>query len=767
MRFVPRQTVVLTIRALLAMLAAAGALRGADAEWRYTRSEHFEVLSAAPEQRTRELVVELEQFRASFIATFALRPAAEPRVTMVLFDSDKRFTPYKPTYRGRPKLTAGYFLADEEEAMVAMNAGSDLSEEDNATETILHEYVHLLVHSRGLRLPTWLDEGLAELFSTFAYEGATVEFGRPKQSHVDLLNRSALLPLTQLIAVRRDSPDYNEENRVGMFYAQSWALTHFLVCGTDQNNAARLGRFLATADRAPAGPEAAFREIFAEDYKTLDFKLRAYLQGGSFYQRRVPALLKGLAERVVFRRATELERELALLQLRWRVQRAGDSMLVAVQLAEKFPEAPGPHEVLAEVRRADGEMDRALEHWRRAAELNSENPSVLLRAARARLGELGLTPDPDQRWPATLIAQVRQWLDRAAQRNPGSEQVVELLALTEANAAEFRVPVINEIQRRVAQLKDPNPTLLALAVARWKAKDAETARSITAAVVAAKDARVDTRALARALHARFADKIGTERAPTSPIGPAKDGTDAKGAAGGVGSASRAPVTSKRPAALPGRAPVIVTKLAPEPARVLTLEECLQADRNYARATEGDAGARYAVAVAQALGRGSIFDPEEAWHWLKQAAESGHAGAAELRPRAADDAEAAVRLLREREGGADGKNEFPPVGDELSVKIKAAAQRGADAPPEAVYRARARYPDAQRKARIAGTGTVRLTIDERGRPQGAQVWGFSLPPFGKAAEASVRGWRFVPAIKDGKPVSTVVDLMLTFGEEASR
>jgi hypothetical protein len=74
--------------------------------------------------------------------------------------------------------------------------------------------------------------------------------------------------------------------------------------------------------------------------------------------------------------------------------------------------------------------------------------------------------------------------------------------------------------------------------AQEKAKDAETARSITAAVVAAHNARADTRALARALHARFADKIVTERAPKAPMVPAKDGTDAKGAVGGVGSRSR-------------------------------------------------------------------------------------------------------------------------------------------------------------------------------------------------------------------------------------
>jgi len=66
----------------------------------------------------------------------------------------------------------------------------------------------------------------------------------------------------------------------------------------------------------------------------------------------------------------------------------------------------------------------------------------------------------------------------------------------------------------------------------------------------------------------------------------------------------------------------------------------------------------------------------------------------------------VRLLRERESGADGKNEFPPAGDELRVKIKAAAERGADAPPAAVYHAGARYPDAQRKARRRPEGVER-------------------------------------------------------------
>ncbi len=269
------------------MLAAATAL-GARDEWRYTRTENFEVLSAASEKRTRALVMELEQFRASFIATFALRPAHEPRVTVVLFNSDRAFTPYKPTYEGKPKDVAGFFVAGTDEVVIALNIGANLDEDDDPAETIFHEYVHLLLHSRGLHLPTWLNEGLAELFSTFRLNKETVEYGRPKQLYVDILNQSALMPLPRLMAVTEASPDYNEEMRAGMFYAQAWALVHFLVCGEDRTNATRLGRFLETAGLTGTGSVETFRQIWGKDFEKLDQKLRVYLQGGRYFQRRGP-----------------------------------------------------------------------------------------------------------------------------------------------------------------------------------------------------------------------------------------------------------------------------------------------------------------------------------------------------------------------------------------------------------------------------------------------------------------------------------------------
>jgi hypothetical protein len=392
----------------LGLVFAAAAACSARDGWYTARTENFEVLSSASEKKTRELVMKLEQFRASFLTTFSLHAAHEPRVTVVLFDSDRGFTPYKPTYRGKPKEMAGFFVGGTDEVFIALNTDAAVDDDEDPAAVIFHEYVHLMLHTRGLHLPTWLDEGLAELFSTFRLDKDTVEFGRPKQGHVDLLSLSALQSLPQLLAVTTDSPDYNEEMRAGLFYAQAWALTHFLVCGEDRTNAARLRRLFETARVAGAGSVEAFRQIWGKDFANLEHNLRAYLQGGRYFQRRSPVMLKNLAEKISVQPVSESERDLCLLNLRWRVHRPGDAMLAALQLAEKNPSAPRPQELLAAIAAGNGDFNRALERWRMAAEFGSENPYALVQGARGRLYELGIDEDFDRRLPEIEAERLRQ-----------------------------------------------------------------------------------------------------------------------------------------------------------------------------------------------------------------------------------------------------------------------------------------------------------------------------------------------------------------------
>jgi hypothetical protein len=220
---------------------------GAAADsWLRARSENFELFSSASERRSRELLGELEQFRACILSHLGLRVAREPRTTVVLFGSDAQFEPYRPLYQGKPKRVGGVFVPSADEAVMALTSDLDPAGPTDPTELVFHEYIYLMFHTRRLHLPTWLNEGLAEVFSTFRIESGHAVFGQPKPHFVRLLNTTPLLPIERLIAVHEKSPEYNDERQRGLFYAQSWALAHLLVCGADRNPPDGLERLLLT-----------------------------------------------------------------------------------------------------------------------------------------------------------------------------------------------------------------------------------------------------------------------------------------------------------------------------------------------------------------------------------------------------------------------------------------------------------------------------------------------------------------------------------------
>src|SRR5207244_12348069 len=101
---------------------------------------------------------------------------------------------------------------------------------DETSSVVFTEYAHLLMRNSGRGIPLWLNEGLAEYFSTFLLEsnGREAIVGRPMAVHLALLNQR-LMPVSELLAVGPASPMYNEGDRRSIFYAEAWALTHYLL----------------------------------------------------------------------------------------------------------------------------------------------------------------------------------------------------------------------------------------------------------------------------------------------------------------------------------------------------------------------------------------------------------------------------------------------------------------------------------------------------------------------------------------------------------
>ena len=88
-----------------------------------------------------------------------------------------------------------------------------------------------------------LAEGWAEFYQNTEILETEVRLGGVDSYTLELLKRP-LLPLDTLFTVDQHSPYYHEEDKGSMFYAESWALTHFLKLKDVRENTHRLSDYL-------------------------------------------------------------------------------------------------------------------------------------------------------------------------------------------------------------------------------------------------------------------------------------------------------------------------------------------------------------------------------------------------------------------------------------------------------------------------------------------------------------------------------------------
>src|SRR6185503_9059070 len=95
------------------------------------------------------------------------------------------------------------------------------------------------------------------------------------------LRQGKLYPLRSLFAVDHYSPEYNEGSKRGMFYAQSWALVHYLILGNGGQRRPQLGRFVQLLANGVAIDESV-KQAFQTDVPTLEKEFKKYIEGHTF-----------------------------------------------------------------------------------------------------------------------------------------------------------------------------------------------------------------------------------------------------------------------------------------------------------------------------------------------------------------------------------------------------------------------------------------------------------------------------------------------------
>lgn len=379
--------------------------------WREIAMDRLVVCGDATEANLREVAESFERLRAA-LAT--LTPGGRPRnpvpTVIVVFRSDDELQRYGLRKDGKPIRVSGFYRSSPEANRIGLSA----SWNEDPRPIVYHELLHEFLRWNFPPQPLWFDEGMAEYYSTFTATRKKATVGRIREEHLRLLRETAPMPLEELLAVGKESRWYSEDSRRGLFYAQSWALTHYLL-HADPALQPRLFRYLKRT-REGVERRAAFFEAFGRTEASVLADLVAYVRGARFTSYTVP-FDAGLAEPPparVLSRADVLAR-LAGLLLPDATRDAETGRLVSEALALQ-PDHPAALAAQARLAARAGRVDDERALLRRAAAAPGAGAGVLYDLGMALLPR----PEGDggpERWKVA-IAEARRALERALELDP-------------------------------------------------------------------------------------------------------------------------------------------------------------------------------------------------------------------------------------------------------------------------------------------------------------------------------------------------------------
>ncbi|HEY6307143.1 MAG TPA: hypothetical protein VI488_11880 [Candidatus Angelobacter sp.] len=258
---------------VLAFLLAWLPARAAEKPWTEVRSPHFRVLTDGSDKDARRAAREFEQMRVALNEIFPkIRlDSGAPLLVLAVRDEDSMKALAPGLWKQKGAKPAGYFHHgwDKEFAVVQLN-----QDQPGSYQVVYHEYVHTIMHLNLRWLPVWLDEGFADFYGNTLLESKRLVVGAPER-RVAVLRGRTLIPLTTLLDVTHNSPYYRDEDKVQMFYAESWALTHYLTFGPGMENGKKMLQF-ANLLQQGSDQKKIFEQVFG-DIQHVERNLDNYL----------------------------------------------------------------------------------------------------------------------------------------------------------------------------------------------------------------------------------------------------------------------------------------------------------------------------------------------------------------------------------------------------------------------------------------------------------------------------------------------------------
>ena len=363
-----KSTVVLLLAVMLASMARASA-----PQWVEVRSPHFTVVSDANEKQSRHILDQLERMRWVFQTLFP-KVNVDPAEPILVFAARnaKTFQTLEPApYLAKGQLNlAGYFLHTQDHNYVLLRL--DAGEEEHPFATVYHEYTHLQFSGAAEWMPLWLNEGIAEFFQNTQIRDKDVFVGQPDVNNILYLRQQRLISLPVLFKVDGSSPYYHEEQKGSVFYAESWALTHYIQVTDREKGTHKLPDYLQLVSHHE-DPVVAAEKAFG-DLKKFQSDLEDYIQRGQYKQFILNSAAAPIDESsYTTRPLTMIEADATRAAVLASVQREKEARDLIASILKVDPNNVQARETIGEIEHRTGNLDAARTWYGEAAKLDTKS----------------------------------------------------------------------------------------------------------------------------------------------------------------------------------------------------------------------------------------------------------------------------------------------------------------------------------------------------------------------------------------------------------
>jgi tetratricopeptide (TPR) repeat protein len=259
---------------LTVILSCTASAFAGDDSWLTLKTSRFDIVSELNEKRTRLWAEEFDKYVTALHLLYKTEDKNLLPLTIVLFKNKKQFSPYIiHTESGQAENVVGVFANFDDWGIIGLPGSKDYDETRN---NIFHEAMHWYLKSQNFNAPLWLEEGIAEVFSTFKTRNGKGRWGLPIKAHVDYLNYNDLQPTRDFLFVTQDEALH----KLDTYYPQAWAMVHYFMFGNGRKNREKFVLFLTALNKKST--KDAFESVFGMTYEEFDTELQTYVHSGKY-----------------------------------------------------------------------------------------------------------------------------------------------------------------------------------------------------------------------------------------------------------------------------------------------------------------------------------------------------------------------------------------------------------------------------------------------------------------------------------------------------